>query len=209
MSLNDYLLTGPELTNNLVGVLCQLRKGPVAIMCDIECMFHQFHVRAEVQEYLSFLWWDNGVIQAQPSVYRMRVHLFGAASSPGCVNYDLKHIAAQGQGRFSEAVVERNFYVDNGLTSVSTEDDAIRLVSEVRQLCNAGKLRIIKKIVLKQHWLEVFAGSTVKPAIQTTLTLIVKRIIETHYCFIVIVSNMADILLIRQEKDERDDKPPS
>ncbi|KAI3376806.1 hypothetical protein L3Q82_000091 [Scortum barcoo] len=46
VSLNDHLLTGPELTNNLIGVLCRFRKGPVAVMCDIERMFHQFHVKS-------------------------------------------------------------------------------------------------------------------------------------------------------------------
>ncbi|KAJ8342594.1 hypothetical protein SKAU_G00325220 [Synaphobranchus kaupii] len=154
VSLNDYLLTGPELTNTLVGVLCRFRKGPVAIMCDIERMFHQFHVRAEDQDYLRFLWWDNGDFQSQPSVYRMRVHLFGAASSPGCANYGLKHIAAQGQSRFNEAsirFIERNFYVDDGLISVSTEDEAVQLVSEARQLCSAGKLRIHKFVSNSQE----------------------------------------------------------
>lgn len=96
VSLNDHLLTGPELTNSLIGVLCRFRNGPVAVMCDIECMFHQFRVRAEDQDYLRFLWWDNGDFHSSPSVYRMRVHLFGAASSPACANFGLKYIAAQG-----------------------------------------------------------------------------------------------------------------
>ncbi len=43
-SLNNHLLTGPDLTNTLVGVLCRFRKGQLAIMCDVERMFHQFHV---------------------------------------------------------------------------------------------------------------------------------------------------------------------
>lgn len=122
VSLNDHLLTGPELTNTLIGVLCRFRKGPVAVMCDIERMFHQFPVRAEDQDYLRFLWWDNGDIKTEPSVYRMKVHLFGAASSPGCANYGLKHVAAQGRGQFSEATIhfiDKNFYVDDGLISVS------------------------------------------------------------------------------------------
>ncbi|KAL6472372.1 hypothetical protein MHYP_G00185600 [Metynnis hypsauchen] len=147
VSLNDHLLTGPELTNTLIGVLCRFRKGPVAVMCDIERMFHQFRVTAEHQDYLRFLWWDNGDIESEPSVYRMKVHLFGAASSPGCANYGLKHVAAQGQGRFSEATIrfiERNFYVDDGLISVSTPEEAIRLVAEARQLCSSGRLRIHK-----------------------------------------------------------------
>ncbi|XP_026224932.1 uncharacterized protein LOC113168143 [Anabas testudineus] len=153
VSLNDHLLTGPELTSTLVGVLCRFRKGPVAIMCDIECMFHQFHVSPDDQDYLRFLWWDNGDFQSSPSIYRMRVHLFGAASSPGCANYGLRFIAAQGQGRFSEAsirLIERNFYVDDGLISVSTDEEAIQLVSEARELCSTGKLRI-HKFIFNHH----------------------------------------------------------
>ncbi|XP_023204623.1 uncharacterized protein LOC111611627 [Xiphophorus maculatus] len=147
VSLNDYLLSGPELTNSLIGVLCRFRKGQVGIMCDIERMFHQFHVKTEDQDYLRFLWWDDGNIQAQPSIYRMRVHLFGAVSSPGCANFGLKHVAAQGQGQYSETTIqfiERNFYVDDGLTSVATKDEAIRLVKEARQLCSSGNLRLHK-----------------------------------------------------------------
>ncbi|KAK0134384.1 hypothetical protein N1851_030041 [Merluccius polli] len=149
ISLNEHLLTGPELTNNLVGVLCRFRRGPVAIMCDIEHMFHQFHVKAEDQIYLRFLWWDEGNFEAQPSVYRMKVHLFGAASSPGCANYGLKHIATEGLGCFSENTVKfikRNFYVDDGLSSVESNDQAIQLVKEARELCSSGKLRLHKFI---------------------------------------------------------------
>ena len=62
-SLNDHLLTGPELTNTLVGVLCRFRKGPIAIMCDAEKMFH---VRPEHQDYLRFSWWENGDLECPP-----------------------------------------------------------------------------------------------------------------------------------------------
>ena len=41
-SLNDHLLQGPDMTNTLIGVLCRFRQGQVAIMCDVERMFHQF-----------------------------------------------------------------------------------------------------------------------------------------------------------------------
>ncbi|XDV25278.1 hypothetical protein PO909_029222 [Leuciscus waleckii] len=146
-SLNDYLLTGPDLTNTLVGVLCRFRKGSIAVMCDIERMFHQFHVKREDQDYLRFLWWENGNLETIPSIYRMKVHLFGAASSPGCANFSLKHLARQGQGQFSEdsiRFIQRNFYVDDGLASVQTEKEAIQLVKESRELCSTGKLRLHK-----------------------------------------------------------------
>ncbi|XP_036000721.1 uncharacterized protein LOC118565143 [Fundulus heteroclitus] len=146
-SLNDHLLTGPDLTNTLVGVLCRFRKGLVAIMCDVERMFHQFHVIKEHQDYLRFLWWDKGNLNSEPSVYRMKVHLFGAASSPGCCNFGLKHIALQGRNKFSKETVEfiqRGFYVDDGLTSVTSTAKAIQLVKESRELCKTGNVHLHK-----------------------------------------------------------------
>ena len=89
-ALNDHLLSGPDLTNALVGVLSRFRIHAVAIVCDIERMFHQFIVRPEDRDYLRFLWWKDGDLTQEPTEYRMKVHLFGAASSPGCANYGLK-----------------------------------------------------------------------------------------------------------------------
>ena len=43
-SINNHLLQGPDLTNQLVGVLCRFRTEPTAFMCDVEGMFHQFKV---------------------------------------------------------------------------------------------------------------------------------------------------------------------
>ncbi|XP_063058101.1 uncharacterized protein LOC134451526 [Engraulis encrasicolus] len=147
VSLNDHLLTGPELTNTLVGVLCRFRKGPIAIMCDVERMFHQFHVRPEDQDYLRFLWWENGDLEAPPTMFRMKVHLFGAASSPGCANFGLQHLASMGKGKFSQDTIkfiQRNFYVDDGLASVSSETEAIRLIEEARELlAHSGRLRTV------------------------------------------------------------------
>lgn len=60
-------------------------------------------------------------MKTTPSTYRMKVHLFGVVSSPGCANFGLKHLAAQGRGLFSEntiCLVQGNFYVDDGLISV-------------------------------------------------------------------------------------------
>lgn len=85
-------------------------------------------------------------MEALPSVFRMKVHLFGAASSPGCANFGLKHLAAEGVGKFSEATVRCNFYVDDGLISVDSEAEAIQLVREARDLCSTGKLRLHKFI---------------------------------------------------------------
>ena len=80
-SLNKQLLQGPDMTNNLTGVLCRFRKEAVAFICDIEGMFHQVRVSEENRDLLRFLWWENGDISSEPKECRMTVHLFGATSS--------------------------------------------------------------------------------------------------------------------------------
>ena len=44
-SMNSNLLTGPDLPNNLVGVLLRFREHLVAVLTDIEGMFMQIAVR--------------------------------------------------------------------------------------------------------------------------------------------------------------------
>lgn len=145
-SLNSVLLQGPDLLNSLVGVLCRFREKPVALVGDIEKMFHQFRVDPKDRDYLRFLWWKNGNIEVEPTVYRMKVHLFGAKSSPGCANYALKKLAADNNDNLAQAAdfVTNNFYVDDGLGSFDTDDDAVALVREVTQLCAKGNLRLHK-----------------------------------------------------------------
>jgi len=79
----------------------------------------------------------------------MKVHMFGAASSPGCANFGLKHLATQDEGKFSPNTVrfiQRNFYIADRLVSVTSEPDTIKLVKEARELCSTGKLRLHKFI---------------------------------------------------------------
>jgi len=66
-SLNKHLLQGPDLTNNLVGVLCRFRKEPVALMCDIEGMFHQVRVAEQDRDLLGFLGWEDGDTTKEPT----------------------------------------------------------------------------------------------------------------------------------------------
>nr|XP_054757838.1 uncharacterized protein LOC129263947 [Lytechinus pictus] len=144
--LNDHLLKGPDLTNSLTGVLLRFRLHEVALMCDIEKMFFQFRVTESHQDFLRFLWWEGGKTQNQPVDFRMRVHLFGAASSPGCANYGLKYLANAHKDEFPLAAcfISRNFYVDDGITSVPETEDAIRLVREAVSLCKKGGIRLHK-----------------------------------------------------------------
>ena len=167
-SLNDHLMVGPNLINNLLGVLCRFRQHPIAIICDVEKMFHQFKVNKEHRDFLRFLWWEEGDLQKSPKAYRMTVHLFGATSSPGCANFALKYMAKENQEKYPTAAqfIIEDFYVDDGLTSQETEQEAVNLVKETTILCAEGGLKLHKFASNSRTVLETIPASERAPNIQ-------------------------------------------
>ena len=53
-NLNDHLLKGPDLLNNLVSIGIRFRLGQFVVTSDIEQMFHQVHLREEGRDALQF-----------------------------------------------------------------------------------------------------------------------------------------------------------
>lgn len=149
ISLNSKLIQGPNLTSNLVGVLLRFRQEPIALMADIESMFHQVRVADRHVNFLRFLWWPNGDTSQPLREYRMTVHIFGATSSPSCASFALRQTAEDFKDFFSRETMETikcNFYVDDCLKSVTTEADAIMMCKELESACAMGGFRLHKWI---------------------------------------------------------------
>ncbi|XP_070180041.1 uncharacterized protein [Littorina saxatilis] len=145
-SLNGALLQGPDLFNSLVGVLCRFRKGEIAFSCDVEKMFHQFHVTKEHRDFLRFLWWEDGDRTRPPVDYRMRVHIFGAVSSPGCANYALQQAGRDHSHEDEDAAqfLQNDFYVDDGLHAANDVSSAAKVLMGAREICSKRKLHLHK-----------------------------------------------------------------
>jgi hypothetical protein len=77
VSLNSLLMSGPDLTNNLVGVLMRFRKNAVAITSDVEQMFYQFRVTENHRDYIRFFWYRDNDFSKPLIEYRMTSHVFG------------------------------------------------------------------------------------------------------------------------------------
>ena len=75
-SLNDVLLSGPDLNNSLLGVLIRFRRELIAVTADIEQMFHSFVVREDLRDFLRFLWYRDNDPSKNICEYRMKVHVF-------------------------------------------------------------------------------------------------------------------------------------
>ena len=138
-SLNQALLQGPDLANNLTGVLLRAREQKVLITADIEKMFYSVKVTDEHKDYLRFLWYPNNDLTCEPHEYRVTVHIFGATSSPAIANYLLKYSACTQEAKNTFSIearnsVQQNFYVDDWSKSLPSEKLAIEMAKEVLNL---------------------------------------------------------------------------
>ena len=92
----------------------------------------------------------------------IKVHLFGATSSPGCAGYGLKYMASQEKEAHSSATqfIVHNFYVEDGLlTSVESAQQAKDLIRGAREICQKGELRLHKFVSNDYQVLESVAKS--------------------------------------------------
>ncbi|VDI69233.1 Hypothetical predicted protein [Mytilus galloprovincialis] len=78
----------------------------------------------------------------------MRVHVFGNSPSPAVATLGLRKAAQASELEFGSHVtsfVTRNFYVDDGLTSCPTKEEAVKLMKDTQQaLAKYGNLRLHK-----------------------------------------------------------------
>ena len=114
-SLNDQLVTGPDLQNSLVGVIMRFGLHAVAMIADIEAMFFQVLVIEKDQPSPRFLWRGPNR-DHPPDVYQMQAMIVSAKSSPTSANYCLKRTAIDNQNTSSEettGTVLRDFYMDD------------------------------------------------------------------------------------------------
>ena len=87
----------------------------------------------------------------------MTVHLFVAASSPGCVNLVLKTTAEDSEKNLGTETAEslsKNFFVDDGLKSFKTVKEAIILIQKSKEMCKQGAFHLHKFISNRKEVIE-------------------------------------------------------
>ncbi|XP_028411629.1 uncharacterized protein LOC114534388 [Dendronephthya gigantea] len=142
--LNDALLPGPVLQNELPQVLTKSREGDIGFGADIEAMFSRVRISERDARYHRFLWTekDSNVVDT----YQMNRLTFGDTSSPCEAIYVTRRTATDyGSGK-PEAVkaINENLYVDDYLDSAETKDEAVRKGNDVKEILANGDFHLRK-----------------------------------------------------------------
>ena len=143
-SSNKSLFIGPNLLQNLVGIIFRFREKPFGMSVDIEAMFLQVQVPPEDAKCIRFVWRENQ--SGEISTYEYTRHILGAKDSPTCAIYVLQRTATDNEEEFQVAarIVKRNFYMDDFLYSAENIQDAKSLKQNLISLLQKGGFKLSK-----------------------------------------------------------------
>ncbi|XP_065085173.1 uncharacterized protein LOC135707298 [Ochlerotatus camptorhynchus] len=138
VSLNSVLMKGPDQLNALPPVLLKFRERLIGLGGDVAEMFHQMLMNPQDEDSQRIVWCADGTMD--PCDYVMQVVTFGATCSPSTALFVLNENAARFESEYPIAVdaIRHRHYVDDMLTSVDTEEEAINLANEVRYIHQQG-----------------------------------------------------------------------
>ncbi|XP_058449212.1 uncharacterized protein LOC131429180 [Malaya genurostris] len=143
-SLNDALLTGPVIQDDLLDLMIRFRKHAVALVADIEKMYRQIRVHSEDTPLQRIVWRFNPSEPIQ--VYELLTVTYGLSPSSFLATRVLKQLAlnsARNQKSVSVAVAE-DFYMDDFLSGAESIEDAKRLRFGVQTLMAEAGLQLRK-----------------------------------------------------------------
>ena len=94
--LNDYWRKGPDMLNDLFGVILRFRANKVALTADISKMYHRVLIPLEDRHVHRFLW-RNLETDRPPDTYVMNVLTFGDKPAPAMAQIAPQRTAEEGE----------------------------------------------------------------------------------------------------------------
>ncbi|XP_047998158.1 uncharacterized protein LOC125235603 [Leguminivora glycinivorella] len=137
-SLNECLYRGPNMLEDLTGLLLKFRIGKIAVTADVEKAFLQVGLQKEDRDVTRFLWvkdLDKELAEDNIVQYRFCRVTFGVISSPFLLAATIRyHISRTNKSLLP--VIADKCYVDNLVTSVQSREEALKLYAQTRNSFN-------------------------------------------------------------------------
>jgi hypothetical protein len=142
-TLNDYWVKGPDLLNNLLGILIRFRENLVGVAGDISKMYHTIKISDRDQHTHRFLW-RNMEFDRQPDQYMITSVSFGDKPAGAIASLALKKTAEMQQNTHPRAanMIIRNSYVDDIVDSFDDLENAKKATKQASQILATGNFKI-------------------------------------------------------------------
>ena len=137
-SLNDCLITGPPMLNELASILLRFRLNSFACSADIAKAFLMIGLDEGDRDSCRFFWPANPFDpESKIKIFRFKVVLFGSTASQFLLNCTISHYLEKFNNQCSSAI-SRNLYVDNVHFTCSDEVQLVKFYHESCSMMNSG-----------------------------------------------------------------------
>ncbi|XP_022817932.1 uncharacterized protein LOC111350544 [Spodoptera litura] len=144
LSLNDELLVGPQLQEDLRNILMRWRMKRICLVADITQMYRQILVHPDDTDYQRILWrqHESDILEE----YRLLRVTFGTASAPYLAVKTLQQVAKDeaNTNTLVARTINEDFYMDDLLSGTDTVDEAITLSLELTHTLKRGGFILTK-----------------------------------------------------------------
>ncbi|XP_069357548.1 uncharacterized protein [Maniola hyperantus] len=144
VSLNDDLLVGPKLQQDLRHLLMRWRKFRVCIIADLVKMYRQVRVTEEDANYQRILWRNNPDEPIQH--FKLLTLTFGTACAPYLAVKTLQKLADVEQSNYPIAseITKKDYYIDDLMTGCDSFEEAVEIYEQMNKLMNSGGFQLQK-----------------------------------------------------------------
>lgn len=137
-SLNDELLTGPPLQQDICDLITRWRQHKICFIADIQQMYRQILVSKKDVDYQRILWRENASQDVKE--YRLLTVTYGTSSAPFLAIRVLHQLAEDEQVNYPDVshILKTDLYMDDLMTGASTEEEAAQLQTRLAEVFKAG-----------------------------------------------------------------------
>ncbi|XP_008179733.1 uncharacterized protein LOC103308325 [Acyrthosiphon pisum] len=144
VSLNDILLKGPVIQDDIIYILARFRTHRYVLSADVEKMYRQIWVSEEHRDMQRILWRATPDMPIQ--TYRLNTVTYGTITASYLATACFKRLAEIYQNQYREAatVIVRDFYMDDFLGGAESKEKAAELLTQLIALLGAAGMKLRK-----------------------------------------------------------------
>lgn len=141
LSLNDTLMVGPQLQDDLLSILLRFRRHRYAMMADVEKMYRQVYVDARDTDYQRIVWRRSSTEPVMD--YRLLRVTYGVASASYSAVKCLQQSAIDANDNVAR-IITHDFYMDDMLSGTSNEEELVSLQEQVSKVLSHSGFELRK-----------------------------------------------------------------
>lgn len=143
-SLNDKLLVGPTIQEDLISIMLRWRKHQIAFTGDIEKMYRQIRISDRDSDYQRIVWRSSPLMPLED--YKLQTVTFGVSSAPFLAIRTLRQLATDESTTYPQAaeIALQDFYVDDLMSGCDTIPEAKEAQNQLMQMLRSGGFELKK-----------------------------------------------------------------